>query len=79
MPLLGWPLLVTLGLATGLATVLVVVLWSRVRGPAPARLAQRLALVLVGQVAAVLLVAAAAERLRVLLRFVVRAVRHLDG
>ena len=59
MPLLGWPLLVTLGLATALATVLVVVLWSRVRGPAPARLGQRLGLVLVGQVTAVLMVAAA--------------------
>ncbi len=59
MPLLGWPLLVTLCLATVLATVLALVLWSRVRGPAPARVAQRLGLVVAGQVAAVLLVAAA--------------------
>jgi enterochelin esterase-like enzyme len=59
MPLLGWPLLVTLGLATVLATVLALVLWSRVRGPAPARVAQRLVLVVAGQLAAVLLVAAA--------------------
>ena len=58
MPLLGWPLLLTLGLATVLATVLVLVLWSRVRGPAPARVGQRLALVLTGQLTAVLLVAA---------------------
>ncbi len=58
MPLLGWPLLVTLGLATVFATVLVVVLWSRVRGPTPVRLGQRLGLVVAGQVTAVLLVAA---------------------
>src|SRR6476661_5196319 len=55
MPLLGWPLLVTLVLAT----VLALVLWSRVRGPAPVRVAQRLGLVVAGQVVAVLLVAAA--------------------
>ena len=59
MPLLGWPLLVTLALVTVLATAAVVVLWSRVHGPASLRLAQRVALVLCSQVAAVLLVAAA--------------------
>lgn len=59
MPLLGWPLLATLGMATVLCTVLALVLWSRVRGPAPVRVAQRVALVVAGQVTAVLLVAAA--------------------
>jgi enterochelin esterase-like enzyme len=59
MPLLGWPLLVTLGLATVVCTGLTLLLWSRVRGPAPARAGQRVGLVVVGQLTAVLLVAAA--------------------
>jgi enterochelin esterase-like enzyme len=59
MPLLGWPLLVTLALATVVCTVLTLLLWSRVRGPAPARVGQRVGLVVVGQLTAVLLVAAA--------------------
>jgi hypothetical protein len=58
MPLLGWPLVVTLGLATVLCTGLTVVLWSRMRGPAPARVTQRVALLVAGQLCAVLLVAA---------------------
>ncbi len=61
MPLLGWPLVVTLGIATVLCTVLALVLWSRVRGPAPARVAQRVALVVAGQLTAVLLVGAVAN------------------
>jgi enterochelin esterase-like enzyme len=59
MPLLGWPLLVTLGLATVACTLLTLLLWSRVRGPQPARVGQRVGLVVAGQLTAVLFVAAA--------------------
>lgn len=59
MPLLGWPLLVTLGLATVTCTIATLLLWSRVRGPRPARVGQRVGLVVAGQLAAVLFVAAA--------------------
>lgn len=59
MPLLGWPLLVTLGVATVACTVLTLLVWSRVRGPEPARAGQRVGLVVAGQLAAVLFVAAA--------------------
>ena len=59
MPLLGWPLLVTLTLVVGVAMALAVLLWSRVHGPRPVRLAQRVGLLGLTQVTTVLLVAAA--------------------
>ena len=59
MPLLGWPLLVTLTLVVGVSMALAVLLWSRVKGPRPARLAQRVGLLGLTQVTTVLLVAAA--------------------
>jgi hypothetical protein len=77
MDLLGRPLVFLLaGLAVGLpaATYL---LWSRVRGPRALRAATRMALLGLSQVTAVLLVAAA-ERLRLLLRLLGRAARGLD-
>ena len=58
MPLLGWPLLVTLAVVTVAAMVLSLVLWSRVRGPRALRISQRLGLLLLTQVSTVLLVAA---------------------
>ncbi|SDO75991.1 Putative esterase [Pedococcus dokdonensis] len=59
MALLGWPLLVTLGAGVVACTVVTLLLWSRVRGPAPARVGQRVALVTSGQLVAVLFVAVA--------------------
>jgi hypothetical protein len=59
VPLLGWPLLVTMGAVMVAATLAALVLWDRVRGPVPARVAQRL-LLLVGAQAATLVLAAAA-------------------
>ena len=59
MPLLGWPLLVTLGIATVGCTSLTLLLWSRVHGPRTAQVGQRIGLVVAGQLAAVLFVAAA--------------------
>ncbi|GAB3446837.1 alpha/beta hydrolase-fold protein [Phycicoccus ginsengisoli] len=59
MPLLGWPLLVTLGVVVGTAMALAVLLWSRVRGPRPLRVTQRVGLLVLTQVTTVLLVAAA--------------------
>ncbi len=61
MRLLGTPLIITLATATLLLPALAVRLWSRVRGPGPARVAARLGLVAASQLAAILLVAAAAN------------------
>lgn len=61
MPLLGWPLVVLLGsllLVVGVATALG---WSRVRGPAPARVVQRVLLIGVTQALVVLLLATGAN------------------
>ena len=59
MSLLGWPLLVLLGVLTVALPVTTLVLWPRVRGPRPLRTGARLSLVGVSQVTAVLFVAAA--------------------
>ena len=40
MPLLGWPLVVTLAIVAVVAVAGTLVLWGRVRGPAPARAAR---------------------------------------
>lgn len=61
MPLLGTPLLVVLGLLTALLPAVAVILWPRVRGPRAARTTARVGLVAAAQLAAVLLVAAAAN------------------
>ena len=59
MPLLGWPLLVTLALVVGVSMTFAVLLWSRVKGPRLLRLTQRVGLLGLTQVTTVLLVAAA--------------------
>lgn len=59
MTLLGTPLLVLLGFLTLAAPVVLCLLWSRVRGPAVVRVAQRAALLVVAQLVAIALVAAA--------------------
>lgn len=59
MPLLGWPLLVVLAGAAVLAVAATVALWGRARGRRAVRGAQRVGLVLVCQLTAVLLLAAA--------------------
>ncbi len=59
MSLLGWPLLVLLGLLMVALPVTTLVLWPRVRGPRPLRSGVRLSLVGASQVTAVLFVAAA--------------------
>lgn len=61
MRLLGTSLLIVLGAFTVLLPILTVRLWSAVRGPRAARVAARLGLVVVSQLAAILLVAAAAN------------------
>lgn len=58
MPLLGWPLVLTLSVVTLVTMVVTLVAWPRVRGRRPLRAAQRVGLLLVTQVATVLLVAA---------------------
>ena len=58
MPLLGWPLVITLVIGSAAAVGGTLMLWSRVRGPGPARVAQRVAMVVLCQVTAVLVVAA---------------------
>ena len=59
MSLLGWPLLVLLGLLMVALPVTTLVLWPRVRGPRLLRSGVRLSLVGASQVTAVLFVAAA--------------------
>lgn len=61
MSLLGTPLLILLGCAAVLAPVATLFAWSRVRGPKPARVASRLALLGVCELTGVLLVAAIAN------------------
>ena len=58
MPLLGWPLVVTLAALCVATTVGVLVLWGRVQGGRGARLVQRLAMLAATQLSVVLLVAA---------------------
>lgn len=58
VPLLGWPLVITLGLLLVLIGAATVVGWSRLRGPRSARVAQRIVLVGATQVVLVLLLAA---------------------
>ncbi len=58
MPLLGWPLVVTLAIVAVVAVAGTLVLWGRVQGPSPARAAQRVAMLVACQVTAVLVVAA---------------------
>src|SRR3954452_1206838 len=59
MSLLGWPLLVLLGVLAVALPVITLLGWSRITGPAPVRNLARLSLVGVSQVTAVLFVAAA--------------------
>lgn len=59
MPLIGSGLLVTLGLLLGAGLVAVLLLWNRVRGSGPAKVAQRLGMLVSVQVIATLLTAAA--------------------
>jgi enterochelin esterase-like enzyme len=59
MPLLGWPLVALLVVVLILAMAATLLLWPRVRGGRVLRDVQRLGLVLVSQLAAVLLLAAA--------------------
>jgi len=59
VPLLGWPLLVLLALLSVAAVAASLVLWGRVRGPQLARAAQRVGLVVLCQLTAVLLLGAA--------------------
>ncbi len=59
MSLLGWPLLVVLGMALVGSVGLALAAWSRVRGPAPVRAAQRVGMLGLSQLTALLLVAAA--------------------
>lgn len=59
MPLLGWPLVVTLALVLVGVTVAALTLWDRVPGPAPSRVGQRLGMLVAVQVVATLLTAAA--------------------
>jgi enterochelin esterase-like enzyme len=61
VPLLGWPLQVVMVGLLVTATLATLLLWSRVRGVAALRHAQRLGLLLTCQVAAVLVVAVAAN------------------
>ncbi len=57
MPLLGAPLLVTIGAALLVATALTLLVWPRAHGPRPVRVMQRLAMLLALQLLAVLLAA----------------------
>jgi len=59
VPLLGWPLVVVLGVVVVLAVGGTLVLWGRVRGPRVARGTQRVGLVVLCQLSAVLVLAAA--------------------
>jgi enterochelin esterase-like enzyme len=59
VPLLGWPLLAVLAVVAGMAVTATLVLWGRVTGPRVARGAQRVGLVVLCQLTAVLLLAAA--------------------
>ncbi len=59
MPLLGWPLLLTLGILLAAVMVGTLVLWGRVRGPLALRISQRLGLLVAVQLVATLLTAAA--------------------
>ncbi|WP_460966778.1 alpha/beta hydrolase [Pedococcus soli] len=61
VPLLGWPLMVTLGSLFVLVVAATVVGWSRVRGPRAVRVLQRAALVGSSQALVVLLLAAGAN------------------
>src|SRR5690349_5907920 len=61
MRLLGTPLLVVLALLTVVLPALAVLMWPRVGGPRAARVTGRAAMVVAAQLAAVLLVAAAAN------------------
>lgn len=61
MPLLGWPLEVLLGSALAVVVVVLVIGWSRVRGPRAVRVAQRVLLISTTQAVVVLLLAAGAN------------------
>ena len=61
MPLLGWPLEVLLGSALAVVVLVLVVVWSRVRGPKAVRVAQRVLLIGTTQALVVLLLAAGAN------------------
>ncbi|HEY3534048.1 MAG TPA: alpha/beta hydrolase-fold protein [Pedococcus sp.] len=59
MPLLGWPLVTMLSVLVVASVAGTLLLWGRVRGPRPARAAQRVGLVLLCQLTAVLVLGAA--------------------
>ena len=61
MALLGTPLVVVLACLAALSPVATVLAWSRVRGPQPVRAASRVGMLIAGQLATVLLVAALAN------------------
>lgn len=59
MPLLGWPLVTVLSVLVVAAVAGTLLLWGRVRGPRPARAAQRVGMVVLCQLAAVFVLGAA--------------------
>lgn len=59
MPLLGWPLMALLGVLLAMAMAVALWVWNRVQGPAWAAVAQRVGMLVVIQLVATLLTAAA--------------------